>query len=310
MNRRRFLSLTAATSALALTGAMSRPAQAITWQGVALGANASLTLMVDDKAFGQKVLSESMKELQRLENIFSIYEPGSELSRLNKAGFLDTPSHEFLELLSLVQDLHQRTDGLFDPTVQPLYQLHRAHGGQPPKHLVDRVTAITGFEKVSLKSSRISYGDHGMAMTMNGIAQGYITDKIAAHLKRAGFNNLLLNLGEVRAEGRRHRHQPWRVAIGEPQNAARYIFETDLENRAVATSAASGLTYFIDPRAGRAATQYASLSVLANSAALADGLSTALSLTTWPETQRLARGFANTAIVAQLKSGKTARYKV
>lgn len=310
MNRRRFISLTAATSVLALTGAMSRPAEALSWQGVALGANASLTLMVEDKAYGRKVLRDTMAELYRLEKIFSIYEPQSELSRLNRVGFLTAPSHEFLALLSLVDGLHQGTSGRFDPTVQPLYQLYRQYAGQPPGHLIDEVKTRVGFEKVTVQASRIAFRDDGMAMTLNGIAQGFITDKIAADMKRAGFNNILLNLGEVRAEGRRDNHQPWHVAIADPQDATRSIFETTLENRAVATSAAAGPNYLLDPRSGQSGGHGASLSVFANSAALADGLSTALSLTTWTEAQHLAASFPDIAMVSRDRSGQVARYNI
>jgi thiamine biosynthesis lipoprotein len=308
--RRRFITLTAATSALALTGGMSRPAEALSWQGIALGANASLTLMVDDRTYGRKVLQDAIAELYRLEKIFSIFEPHSEISRLNRAGSLTAPSYEFLALLSLVDSIHQRTNGLFDPTVQSLYQLYRQHAGRPPRDRVDQALRSIGFEKVSIRASGIVFQESGMAMTLNGIAQGFITDKIAADLKRAGFRNILLNLGEIRAEGRRDSHQPWQVAIADPHDGNRAVFETALENRAVATSEAAGLNFLLDPRSGQSADHGASLSVFANSAALADGLSTALSLTTWVEAKRIAASFPDIAMVARDCPGHFARFNI
>ena len=119
LTRRRFLSISAA--ALAIPGAASAGKSA-RWQGVALGAPASMILAGVTPRAARPVFAALEAELQRLERIFSLYHPDSALVRLNAQGRLDAPPPEMLDLLSLAGAIHEATGGAFDPTVQPLWQ--------------------------------------------------------------------------------------------------------------------------------------------------------------------------------------------
>ncbi len=66
------------------------------------------------------------REAERLENIFSLYRPDSEIVRLNHTGALASPAPEMVELLGICRTCWQLSDGLFDPTVQPLWQCLKA----------------------------------------------------------------------------------------------------------------------------------------------------------------------------------------
>jgi thiamine biosynthesis lipoprotein len=121
-----------------------------------------------------------------------------------------------------------------------------------------------------------------MALTLNGIAQGYITDRVARMLRDAGFRDLLIDLGEVRALGRAPGGRGWRVglALGPGGTVTRRL---ELSDRAVATSAALGTVldgagrvgHILHPRRGAVAAPRAAVSVVDGSAAMADALSTA-----------------------------------
>lgn len=298
--RRRFVSIVAACSAIAPLGlARAEKAPLVSvWRGTALGALASMTLVHPERAKAQALIRNCVDEIERLEAIFSLYRAGSALSRLNAAGELQAPAHELVELLSLGLTLSQRSAGAFDPTVQPLYRLYADHfalpgasASGPTPQAIARVLRLVDFSAVEVRADRIRLGRRGMAITLNGIAQGFVTDRVAELLRAAGFDDVLIHLGEARALGRRPGGDAWRAAIADPREPERTLLELPLgEGRgewpALATSAGCGtpfgadprMHHLLDPHTGRSARRYLSVSVAAPNATLADGLSTALSI--------------------------------
>jgi thiamine biosynthesis lipoprotein len=302
-SRRRFISILSACGALAplaragiAGGAV--PGPRIVWKGIAMGALASMTLVHPDRARAQATIRQCVLEIDRLESIFSLYRPGSALSRLNAKGESDDAPQELIELLSFALALAKRSDGAFDPTVQPLYRLYADHfarpaapAGGPPAEAIDDVLRLVDFSAVRIDAGRIRLRRPGMAITLNGVAQGFVTDRIADLLRRAGFDDVLIDLGEARALGQRPEGGPWRAALADPLRPARTLLDLPLGEAggafpALATSAGYGtrfgpdprIHHLLDPHTGRSAQHHASVSVAAPRAALADGLSTALSV--------------------------------
>lgn len=274
LTRRRFFTL--ASAACLMAGA---PAQAYRWQGTALGAKAQIIL---DHPKAEQITARAMGELSRLEQVFSLYRPTSDLSRLNAAGRLDAPAFELLDCLSLARHIHRLTQGRFDPTVQVLWQVlaRAAIAGQAPDAAaLAQARGAIGFDRVQFDAGAVRLG-RGQALTLNGIAQGYIADRIAALMAQEGITDVLIDTGEITAMGRAAGHDGWPVSITqEPQKRL-------LQNRALATSAimgsmiGAGQGHILDPRSGMiAAIGAKQVSISADSAGLADGLSTALSLT-------------------------------
>ena len=262
MNRRRFLTLTAA--AMTLPGVAHARTR---WSGIALGAQAEITL-TGPRPEAERALDAVRAELARLEALFSLYQPTSELTRLNARGHLPRASAEMAELLTLCDALHHLTGGRFDPTVQPLWRA-LAEGGA-----VATAERLVGWDRVRLTGAEIRLGA-GQSLTLNGIAQGYVTDRIAALLRHAGFRDQLVSIGETRGDG-----GPWTVAVHDPNHGE--VARRTLRNAAIATSSPGALplgtrTHIFDPR-GQDAPRWSTVSVEAANAALADGLSTALCL--------------------------------
>jgi thiamine biosynthesis lipoprotein len=125
--------------------------------------------------------------------------------------------------------------------------------------------------------------DHGVAVTLNGIAQGYITDRVADLLRARGWSNVLVDLGELRALDGHIDGTPWQITI--PGNGADDPW-LPLTNGALATSASYGTVldragrfgHLFDPRRGWVEPRYRSVTVLARDATTADALSTAFAL--------------------------------
>lgn len=287
--RRRFLAMAASAVGMAAlpTLAEVRP---FVWRGTALGAQASLTLYHPDGAKAEAAARMAVAEVHRLEKVFSLYQEDSALSRLNRHGQLMGPPLDLVRCLDDATRFGTLTDGAFDVTVQPLWTLYAAHFSDPdadpagpPRDAVEAARALVDFSRIDVDEARIALRSPGMTVTLNGIAQGYITDRVAETFYRHGFENVLVDLGEARALGGKPDGAPWRAALRDPEGAPAPIRTVELRDRALATSGGYG-TWFdknqrhhhlFDPKTGRSTEGWASVSVMASNAATADALSTA-----------------------------------
>ena len=307
MNRRRFLTIAAAATALA--GRAAHATLLHQWRGIAMGASATITLAHPDPA---PIIAAATAEIARLEAVFSLHRADSALNRLNAQGRLDHPPFELLDCLGLCATVHQATGGLFDPTIQPLWAAHaEAHsqGRAPSARAVAQALDRTGWLKVGYDPAAIRFAAPGMALTLNGIAQGYIADRVAALLEARGLTDILVDTGEHRALGHHPAGGPWPVTLAAPDGGT--VGRTTLADAALATSAPLGTTFdeageaghILDPRTGRpAAPRWRLLSVRAPRAALADALSTALCLMTRPELERTLARFPRAELVQSISA--------
>lgn len=296
--RRRFLAIAGAAAGLSLATGRLAAARAAggphVWRGVALGAEASIQLWHPDEAWARRLIELCVAEIERLERIFSLYRPDSAVSRLNAAGALEAPPLELVELLGRAAAVSRATDGVFDVTVQPLWRLYAAHfawpDADPAGPDLRKVLPLVDWRGVVVEADRIRFARPGMAITLNGIAQGYITDKVADLLRVNGIGEVLLDLGEVRALGRHPSGRPWRVGLADPHSGtdSRLLEKLDIIDAAVATSGGYGTlfdpagrhTHLLDPRNGGSARAARGVTVVADDATTADALSTAFALMT------------------------------
>ena len=295
LTRRRVIVIaaTAAGSAF-LTGARAVAAgNAVRWHGSALGAQVSIEIYHPDRAEAERLVERCVLDVRRLEQQFSLYNTDSAISTLNRTGILVSPDVDMVALLKASLLFAGITGGAFDPTVQPLWQLYADHftperpdsdGPSPQK--VTEALAKVGYAGLRVSKDRIVLARHGAAITLNGIAQGYATDRVVERLCKAGLSTTLVNMGEIRAIGARPEGTPWRVGLADPERPGVVIDTIDLVDRAVATSAGAGFrfdasgrfTHLIDPETGRSPSRYSTVSVMAPTATEADALSTAFSL--------------------------------
>jgi thiamine biosynthesis lipoprotein len=300
VNRRRFLRITAASAAFAAAGSgagATQPGDAVaglsTWRGIAFGNLASITLRHPDSARTAYALRMIMTEIERLESIMSLYRADSALSQLNLQGHLHAAPSDLVQVLSRARSFGDLSGGSFDVTVQPLWRVYADHfsvrgadPAGPSLDLIRRSAEMVDYRGVEVEPSAIRLARSGMAVTLNGIAQGYITDRIIELLKNEGFEHMLADLGEIRALGRAAPDRPWRAALKNPLDEQTAAAEIDLGSEALATSGSYGFRFdsagrfhhLFDPQSGACPQRYASVSVLAPDATAADALATACNL--------------------------------
>lgn len=287
LTRRRFLGVMAAGAA-ALRSPLALAHTPLTrWRGHALGAETELTIRHPDRARARRAIGDCVAEIERIERVFSLYRRDSALTALNAAGYLDAPPADLVDVLSCAAEVSRISEGAFDVTVQPLWNVYARGHGNPAvlAAALERARTLVGWQRLSISGDRLFFRRPHMAATLNGIAQGHGTDQVAETLRRHGFDHVLVNLGEFSARGERAAGEPWRVGVGWPdrQGLAAVL---GLSDRAVATSsplatafdAGARTHHLFDPRSGRSARGWTSVSVVAATAMRADALSTAIAV--------------------------------
>jgi len=308
VNRRRFMRIVAATASCGLAGSGARafaaePAGA-TWRGIAMGNLASIEIRHSDPARSNALLAAAIEELQRLVSILSLYRPQSALSTLNRDGILRDPPFDLVRVLTEAQRFGRMSHGRFDVTVQPLWTLYADHFAKPgcdpngpAADLVRKATALVDYRAIAIDPDQIRFEHPGMQVTLNGIAQGYITDRVSDLFRSEGLDHALVDLGEIFAVGARDGADPWTAGIENPMNRDAILADVPLVDKALATSGGYGFKFdpagrfnhIFDPATGASPHRYASVSVVAGNATAADALATAATLLSPDALERMLR---------------------
>jgi thiamine biosynthesis lipoprotein len=306
LTRRRALTITAGAAGCFALGSGSGAGAVYEWHGTALGAEGTILIDGIEPDVARRLVGLALGEIERLERVFSLYRPDSEVSRLNRTGRLDRPSHDMRVLLDRSLSYWSATGGAFNPAVQPLWQFLSRHfaadpsAGDPDADMLGETARLCDAGRIRIAADGIRLAP-GMALTFNGIAQGYITDAVADLFRAEGLEHVLVQLGELRALP----GHAWRVAIG----GSRY--EAELVDGALATSEPAGTPlsadgrwhHLIDPRTGHSGSGLTSVSVAAARACLADALSTGLAVSGEPAIASIATAFPGAAILARRVDG-------
>jgi thiamine biosynthesis lipoprotein len=300
--------------------------QLFRWQGEVLGAVSELALWHTDAALAQRAILRVRGEIARYERIFSLYRPDSEISRLNAEGALAKPSPELRVLVEASQRLSVLSGGAFDISVQPLWRLYEAHfwsHSDIQPDIVTRARAVAqdlvDFRNIDAGGARIAFARGGMGITLNSLAQGFITDAAADLLRNEGFESAVVDLGEFRTLGRHPDGHPWRIGIRNSMAEAGInggidgvIARTvELEDTALAVSGGYGTTFeptgrfhhIFDPHTGASANGLVDVAVIGPRATTANGLSTAICVAGEDRAPALLAAFPGTRAIVTRPDG-------
>jgi len=277
----------------------------ITVDGPTMGTTFAITVVApnlgDDRTAAiQTTITSELAEIDRL---MSNYRDDSEISKLN-AHRSDLPfplSAQMIEVLTISDEVHQLSGGAFDITIPPLLEAwgfgpNADSEREPPTaevlcSLGDRVGQQ--LLKTDPKAASTTKAHPDLAIDLSAIAPGYAADRIALALEAQGYSRYMVDVGgEFRVLGLNREGVPWRIGIERP--AATRADEPALEEivsmrrGALATSGdyrsyreveGRRISHTIDPRTQRPIEhRLASVTVIAEDAARADALATALNV--------------------------------
>jgi thiamine biosynthesis lipoprotein len=301
-DRRTFLKVLAALGAGAAVGSvlpvalkpldLDGGAPTTTQTRTAMGTFVEITAVHDPRGHDSRdaaeaAIARAFDEMDRLIAILSRHDSSTPLSYLNAAGSLASPPPELTAVVLNALDAHRRTGGAFDPTVKPLVDLLEASRtrGLPGDAELRAALSRVGAEHVRFSDRRIELTRDGMGVTLDGLAKGYIVDRMSDVLAQNGVANHLVNAGgDIRTRGRRAPDRLWTIAVEDPKKKGNYPGVIRMGDGAVATSGSYERFYdashthhhIVDPHSGMSPAQCVSATVRAASVMDADALSTAV----------------------------------
>jgi thiamine biosynthesis lipoprotein len=291
LSRRDFLKITAigGAAALALRFGLDIEPDSISIKETRLlmGTVVNLTIISDDRQTATNAITACFDHMAELEAVLSRFQPQSQLSILNQTGVVENAHPAPLKLVKQSQELSQLTGGAFDITVKPLLDLYQAAPGiLPTAQQIEKTLGRVDYRKIDLSGQGIAFQQPGMSITLDGIAKGCIVDEGVAVLKKFGFLNLLVEAGgDLMGLGEKATQAPWKIGLQAPRKKIGSMMTTfNVKNKALATSGDYIQTFtldfsmhhIVDPHCGHSPLELASASIFAPTAALADGLATAV----------------------------------
>ena len=270
----------------------SKEPYAFAREAVTMGSSLQVTLWTADETGAAPAFDAVFAEFDRLDRLMSVWKEGSDVLRLNLAAGREPVrlSPETIEVLTVARQVSEWTGGKFDVTfggLSGLWKFDQDQDGSIPS----RAAVAARLPDVDYTALDIDAANHtaflrrsGMRAHLGGIGKGYAIDRAAAILRGRGFNDFMIQSGgDLFVSGRRG-DRPWRLGIRDPRGPADRSFAAlDLTNGTFSTSGdyerffvKNGVRYhhILDPDLGEPARLCRSVTIVADRAALADGLST------------------------------------
>lgn len=294
ITRRQFLHITAFTAAAGLAWKaglewMNEPAS-VTETRLLMGTVVNLTVVGADQTAARGAIVACLDHMQQLENILSRFKPESQLAQLNRAGAVENADPALCTLIRLANAVSEQSAGAFDITIKPLIDLYaqtqQLNGTLPPADKIAAAQQCVDYRQLQVDNATVAFLRPNMAITLDGIAKGYIVDEGIAILRAHGLTNVIVEAGgDLLAAGRKTANTPWQIGVQSPRaEQSGYLARVSLEDQAIATSGDYMQTYspdfrhhhIIDPRTGYSSPELSGVTVLSSSAAQADALATAV----------------------------------
>ncbi len=254
-----------------------------------MGTSVSVVALADDKEAAGAAIEAAFAQMARAAAELTRFDPASPLARLNRDGQLHVVPHHLHAVLREALALSVQTQGAFDATVLPVlryFETLRGIGrldGQQGAHIEQR-ERLVDYRAIHVDALGIRLGQPGMAVTLDGIAKGYVVDQGVAALKAHGIEYGLVDAGgDVQAFSGSDPQRHWNVGIVDPRDTARVAAVVQVRNAALSTSgnyriffsADRRLFHIVDPRTGFSPQGWSSMTMMAERSVLADGMSTA-----------------------------------
>lgn len=260
----------------------------VTKTRLAMGTFVAMTAIHSSRDEAEQAIGLAFEEIDRLNGMLTHYEKQSAIGSFNAAGKLEQAPQEVLELVARSLYYNRETGGAFDITVKPLIDLYKdsfAKSHQPTDSEIDRTLKLVGSENLRFQSGSLQFAGSGMAITLDGIAKGYIVDKASEVLSANGVANHLINAGgDIRTSGLAAKGKAWTVAVQDPAKSREYPDIITMKDGAIATSGNYEIYYdneklfhhIINSRTGHSPQLSNSVTVVAPTVMDADALATSV----------------------------------
>jgi FAD:protein FMN transferase len=266
--------------------------------GSTMGTRFSVTIAQPlEEPHREQLQREIEAELNEVEHAMSTWLVDSEISRFNSSTSTDwfAVSAGTCQAVETAQRVSRLSNGAFDVTVGPLVNLwgfgpDPVQIKPPPQAAIDAALDRVDYRRLHTDCDRPALRKEraDVYVDLSAYAKGLGVDEVAELLEARGIANYLVEIGgELKFHGVDVDGDRWAIAIetpsGDRRTAGRVVSPSD---KAMATSGdyrnffqyeGQRYSHSIDPRTGKPTRHgLASVTVIADEAALADALATAL----------------------------------
>jgi len=279
----------------------------------------------DSKDKSIAAIGAAFKEMERIEKVFSKFNKNSEVSNINRLAGLEkvAASEEVFKLTEKSVYYSRISDGAFDITVAPLMEIWgfvRRHKSIPDKETIENALEGVGYKNIELDPKKLSvkFLNKKTKIDFGGIAKGYAVDRAKDVLVSRGIKNGLVNLGgNIFALGSAPGNKAWKIGVEDPRNKGKLLRSFELTNRAMSTSGnyerffeigGKRYSHIINPLTGEPCQGIISVTVAADSAEQADGLSTAIFVMGEEKGLNLAKSIKGIKVLILKEDGKIISY--
>jgi len=251
-----------------------------------MGTLVAVTVVDPSADRAQEALEKTFLGMAQAARLFDRHGGDGPVAQLNREGFINDIPPQLWQVLNLCRSVHHLSGGAFDITVAPIVDTFRRcylKTGRPADAKeISRALAAVGALRWEKNALRLTRPD--AAITLDGVAKGYIIDRGLETAAAAGAKRVLINAGgDVAVLGTPSPGRNWRVGVADPHHPDRPKLIVKMDRGALATSGNYEIyfdrerlfNHIVNPATGLSPRTDDSASVRAPSAAVADALSTA-----------------------------------
>lgn len=249
-----------------------------------LGTSLDMILTTEQAALGKPVMQFVKQEIAGLERKLSVWNPRSEISRLNQAGRCTNASQPLMDVVQACEEWRYKTEGAFDARLGKLMT--------PSETSVSATQALALLQQMQGADIQVNRQQRqiqlpqGARLAPDALAKGYIIDQLVSRVRQQfpQLRGVMIDIGgDIRVWGQSPHADGWRIGMRDIQTRADNDMPANhivINNQAVAFSGQGarthhGQSHLLDPHTGQASTML-QCTVVGTCAADADALATAI----------------------------------
>lgn len=280
-----------------LIGCSPTPPQTQKLEGMVQGTTYHISYWSNQPVENQVIEAAIQTTFEDIDKKLSNYRSDSVIETFNANQSIESQEvgNEIIGLVRLAQSVHQLSNGCFDLTVKPLFDLWGFKGETltiPSSEALQQTLAQVGMNKIEIADdSHLLKKQADVRVDLSAVGQGYTVGKISEALEQQGITNYLVEIGgELKTNGHKPDGLAWRVAVEKPLPGERKIHKVVTMPKDAPMSVMASGTYrhyyehngqryshILDARTGKPVTHdLVAVTVLHENSTLADAWSTTL----------------------------------
>lgn len=212
--------------------------------GFAFDTVIGITIYDINKNHAENVLNECISKCNYFDSLFSITNAESEIYKINHAeGNAVKVSDETLDIINKSVLYSEKSNGLFDITIGPLYDLwdfnESNHKSLPDAAKINVAVNNLNYKKISIDiDSKTICIPKDYKLNLGGIAKGYIADYLKDYILSQNIDSAIINLGgNILTIGSKPNGENYNIGIQKPfSSSGEILTSVSVTNKSVVTS--------------------------------------------------------------------------